>query len=49
MFQTVLREVPNDFQDLLARLRKKIKEERIRVKEFLRDFDKLRSGTITET
>lgn len=41
--------MPNDFNDLMARLRKKIKEERIRVKEFLRDFDKLRSGTITET
>lgn len=41
-------QVPDSLQDLLARLRKKVKEERIRVGEFLREFDKLRSGTITK-
>lgn len=40
--------LPNDLEDLLNRIRKKVKEERIRVSEFLRDFDKLRSGTITK-
>lgn len=40
--------IPNDLQDLLNKIRKKVKEERIRISEFLRDFDKLRSGTITK-
>jgi Ca2+-binding EF-hand superfamily protein len=40
--------IPNDLQDLLNRIRRKVKEQRIRVSEFLRDFDKLRSGTITK-
>lgn len=39
--------LPNDLEDLLNRIRKKVKEQRIRISEFLRDFDKLRSGTIT--
>jgi len=39
---------PEDLDDILARIRKKCKEERIRINEFLRDFDKLRSGFITE-
>ena len=41
-------EVPDNLADLLAKLRKKVKEERIRVNEFLREFDKLRSGSITK-
>jgi Asp-tRNA(Asn)/Glu-tRNA(Gln) amidotransferase B subunit len=40
--------IPNDLDDLLNRIRKKVKEERIRVSEFLRDVDKLRRGTITK-
>ncbi|CAD8108204.1 unnamed protein product [Paramecium sonneborni] len=40
---------PNDFEDLMAKLRRIIKEQRQRIAEFLRDFDKLRSGTITVT
>ncbi len=40
--------MPDDLSDLLNRIRKRVKEERIRVSEFLRDFDKLRSGTITK-
>ena len=38
---------PEDLEDALALIRKKIKQERIRLSEFLRDFDKLRSGSIT--
>lgn len=39
---------PEDIDDCLARLRRQCKEQRIRVGEFFRDFDKLRSGFITE-
>jgi len=38
---------PNDLEDLLAKLRRRTSEFRIRIEEFLRDFDKLRSGHIT--
>ena len=38
---------PEDLDDVLARLRRRCMEERIRINEFLRDFDKLRSGHIT--
>jgi len=41
-------DIPNDLQDLLAKLRKKAFELRVRVAEFLKDFDKLRSGSITK-
>lgn len=40
---------PNDLEDLLAKIRRKAKQHRIRLHEFLRDFDKLRSGGITLT
>lgn len=40
-------ESPQDLNDLLARIRRKAKQNRIRISEFLRDFDKLRSGGIT--
>lgn len=40
-------DVQTDLDSVISRLQKKIKEERIRVAEFLRDFDKLRSGGIT--
>ncbi len=38
---------PNDLDDLLARIRSECKEKRIRISEFLRDFDRLRSGEVT--
>ena len=41
-------EQPNDLEDLLNRMRGKVKEERIRVAEFMKDFDKLRHGSITK-
>jgi Ca2+-binding EF-hand superfamily protein len=39
---------PNDVEDIIARLRKTCSEQRIRISEFFRDFDKLRRGFITE-
>ena len=39
---------PTDVEDVLARMRQTCKEQRIRISEFFRDFDKLRSGFITE-
>ena len=38
---------PEDINDLLARIRKEVSEKRIRLQEFFRDFDRLRSGNIT--
>lgn len=38
---------PNDLDDLLARIRAECKEKRIRLSEFFRDFDRLRSGEVT--
>jgi len=43
-----VRHIPDDVEDCIARIRKLCKEQRIRVGEFFRDFDKLRSGYITE-
>jgi hypothetical protein len=40
--------VPENLEDLLGRIRRKVKEERIRVAEFMKDFDKLRHGNITK-
>ena len=34
-------------EEVISKLQKKVKEQRIRVHEFLRDFDRLRSGSIT--
>ena len=39
---------PDDVEDVLARIRTFCKQQRTRVSEFFRDFDKLRSGFITE-
>jgi hypothetical protein len=39
---------PDDVEDVLARIRTFCKQQRTRVAEFFRDFDKLRSGFITE-
>jgi Ca2+-binding EF-hand superfamily protein len=38
-----------NFTEVIAKLQRKVKEERIRVHEFLRDFDLLRSGAITNS
>ena len=43
----IVRNTPNDVDDVLARVRKACLEQRIRVAEFFRDFDRLRSGYIT--
>ena len=44
----IKKDQPNDVDDILAKLRKTCQEQRIRISEFFRDFDKLRSGYITE-
>ena len=44
----IKKDVPDDVEDILAKLRQACKEQRIRIGEFFRDFDKLRSGFITE-
>ena len=43
----IKKDCPNDVEDVLAKLRVVCKEQRIRVSEFFRDFDKLRKGHIT--
>lgn len=43
----IVKESPEDLDDILAKIRKMCKEQRIRIQEFFRDFDKLRSGLIT--
>ena len=45
---TIRFQAPDDLTDLLARLRRTVKEKRIRVSDFMRDFDKLRHGNITK-
>ncbi len=45
----VARRKPEDVEDVLALIRRKVKEERMRLAEFLRDFDKLRCGAIPIT
>jgi Ca2+-binding EF-hand superfamily protein len=45
---TISNETPQDLNDLLGRIGRKVKEERIRVSDFLRDFDKLRHGNISK-
>ena len=44
----IKKDKPEDVQDILAKLRQICKEQRIRISEFFRDFDKLRSGFISE-
>jgi Ca2+-binding EF-hand superfamily protein len=44
----IKKDIPDDVEDILAKLRQTCKEQRIRISEFFRDFDKLRSGSITE-
>jgi Ca2+-binding EF-hand superfamily protein len=45
----IIRDSPEDVEDILAKLRLQAKEQRIRFSEFMRDFDKLRSGYITDS
>lgn len=44
----IVKHKPEDVDDVLARIRTQCKQQRIRIAEFYRDFDKLRSGFITE-
>jgi len=44
----IKKDLPNDVDDIIAKLRQHCKEQRTRISEFFRDFDKLRSGYITE-
>ena len=44
----IKKDKPEDVDDVIAKLRQTCKEQRIRISEFFRDFDKLRSGYITE-
>ena len=43
----IVRNTPADVEDVLARIRQACSQQRIRVGEFFRDFDRLRSGFIT--
>jgi len=43
----VVRNIPEDVEDVCARIRHVCSMQRIRIGEFFRDFDKLRSGHIT--
>lgn len=45
----ILNDKPNDLHDVITKLRARVKEFRIRIREFLRDFDELRLGKITRT
>ena len=40
--------MPENLNDLLGRIRRIVRERRIRVAEFLRDYDKLRHGNVTK-
>jgi Ca2+-binding EF-hand superfamily protein len=44
----IKKDLPDDVDDIIAKLRQTCKEQRVRIAEFFRDFDKLRSGYITE-
>ena len=43
----IVRNTPEDVEDVIARLRQLAKQQGIRISEFFRDFDRLRSGYIT--
>mmetsp|Transcript_41325 Transcript_41325/g.54327 ORF Transcript_41325/g.54327 Transcript_41325/m.54327 type:complete len:136 (+) Transcript_41325:1397-1804(+) len=43
----VIRNAPDDCDDVIARIRSKCAQQGIRIAEFFRDFDRLRSGHIT--
>ena len=43
----IIRNTPDDIDDVITRIRVLTKQQRIRISEFFRDFDRLRSGHIT--
>jgi hypothetical protein len=43
----ILKNTPQDVEDVLARIRTHCVKNRVRLSEFMRDFDKLRTGSIT--
>ena len=43
----MVRNTPDDCEDVIARIRSKCQQQGIRIAEFFRDFDRLRSGYIT--
>lgn len=43
----IVRNTPTDVEDVCARIRQVCSQRRIRISEFFRDFDKLRTGYIT--
>ena len=43
----VIRNTPDDIDDVIARIRSRCQQQGIRIAEFFRDFDRLRSGYIT--
>lgn len=45
----VVRNTPQDVEDVMARLRTQCSQNRVRLSEFMRDFDKLRTGFVTAT
>ena len=45
----IIKDTPEDLSDLLAKIRKIVKLNRIRLLEFIRDFDKLRTGIVTKS
>lgn len=45
--QDIIKDQPDDIDDVVASIRQKCAQQRIRIGEFFRDFDKLRSGFIT--
>ncbi len=45
---SIRHQAPDSLEDLMSRLRRIVKEKRIRVSEFMKDFDKLRHGNITK-
>lgn len=44
----IRRDLPNDVEDILAKLRSFSQQQRIRIDEFFRDFDKLKKGSISQ-
>lgn len=43
----IVRNTPDDIEDVISRIRTLAKQQGIRISEFFRDFDRLRSGYIT--
>ena len=43
----IVKEQYSDIEDIISRIRQECKEKRVRIAEFFRDFDRLRSGDVT--